>query len=351
MRIFFYSVKDYEQPYLMGANKGAIPVHFCTESLSPQTAVLCSGFDCVSVFANDDVSAGVIDLLHANGVRFIAARAAGYDNIDLKRARSLGIRIANVPEYSPWAIAEHAVAMMLCLNRKLIVADRQVHQHNFTTGRLVGFDLHGKTVGIIGAGRIGGIVAGILHGFGCRLLAYDICPNAELIRKYHVNYTGLRELCMHSDIITIHTPLLPTTKGIISKRLLSVMRSGVMIINTARGAVVNTADIIEYLEKGTIGYYGMDVYEKEKGIFFFDHSGETLQDDMLNKLLHLPNVLVTPHQAFATREALTNIADTTYHNIACWGQNIDCVNEIGRNSEERAIKSMAVVKERRPVWF
>jgi D-lactate dehydrogenase len=226
--------------------------------------------------------------------------------------------VANVPEYSPFSIAEHTVALILALNRKLVLANQQVQVQNFTLENLIGFDLHGKTVGIIGTGRIGGIVANILHGFGCKLLAYDIQPSESLQKKLNVKYCTLRELCVNSDIITIHTPLNEETRYMLDRKLFSCMKQGVMIINTARGAVVNSLDLVDYLDNGTIGSYGMDVYEKERGVFFMDRRGEDLNDPVLRKLIGMKNVLITPHQGFATNEALTNIADTTFDNILSW---------------------------------
>ena len=223
------------------------------------------------------------------GVRFIAIRAAGYDNIDLDAANENDISVANVPGYSPYAIAEHAVSLILALNRKTVLATTQVRQHNFSLDKLVGFDLQGKTVGIIGAGRIGSVLAKIMHGFGCRLLAYDMTKNQQLISKYDVHYVELHTLCSQSDIISIHTPLNKGTRYLINKTQISRMKHGAMLINTARGAVVKTEDVLFGLETGQIGYYGMDVYEKEKDIFFFDHSSNHyLNDPLLQKLLTMP---------------------------------------------------------------
>lgn len=327
MKTIFYSTKDFEQTYLETANKTSSEISFITESLSVKTANLAKGYEIVSIFAGDDASDEVLELLYKHDVRFIAIRAAGYDNVDIVRASELGIRVANVPEYSPYAIAEHASALLLALNRKIIKADRQVHNANFTVRKLVGFDLHCKTVGIIGTGKTGSVFAKIMNGYGCKLIAYDIKKNKEL-EKYEVEYVDLPELCERANIISIHTSLNPQTKYLINKSLIALMQPGIMIINTSRGACVNTQDIIEALENGKISFYGADVYEKEKGIFFYDHSSEELKDEMLEKLLSLPNVLITPHQAFATHEALTNIATTTFDNIECWLNNKRSENEL-----------------------
>jgi len=328
MKTLFYSTKDYEQSFLDASNANKRESVFTSERLSLQTVKLAEGFDAISIFTGDDASAPVLKALFDIGIRFIAIRAAGYDNVDIEQAKELGIFVANVPEYSPYAIAEHAVALILTLNRKLILANKQVHEHNFTTGNLIGFDLHGKTVGIIGVGKIGSIFAKIMHGFGCRILAYDIYENKEAKEKYNLEYVDLPALCREANIISMHTCLTPGTRHMMNKKLIGLMRRGVMIINTSRGACVNTEDIISSLENGHIGYYGADVYENEAGLFFYDHSGKDLKDEMLAKLLAKPNVLITPHQAFATEDALTNIATTTFENIDSWDKGERSHNEL-----------------------
>lgn len=337
MKTFFYSIKDYERPYLAKANVQGFETYFSEQALSTHTAHLSKGYPCISVFTGDDLSEEVLKILYANEVYYIATRAAGYDNIDLEAAARLGIKVANVPEYSPYAIAEHAVAMMLCLDRKLITAHEQVRRHNFTAGNLVGFDLHNKTVGIIGTGRIGGIAARILHGFGCHLLGFDIKHDNELESRYNLSYTNLETLCANSDIITIHAPLNAGTRHLINKEMFAQMKKGVMIINTGRGAVIDTEAMIEALENKTVGYFGMDVYEKEKGIFFFDHSACGMHDPMLQKLISMPGVLVTPHQAFVTKEALTNIAETSFYNIGCWAKYFPSPNELNYAQEGKPV--------------
>jgi len=279
-------------------------------------------------FYNDDVSTHVLRELRLFGVKYIAARSAGYDNIDIAEAESMDMHVANVPEYSPYAVAEHAVALILALNRKIVTANEQVHDHNFTLTNLVGFDLHKKTVGLIGTGRIGSIMARIMHGFGCELLAHDIDPSDELARKYNVRFCSLNEVCLSSDIISIHTPLSNLTRHLMNEKVFSIMKKGVMIINTARGAVVHTGDLLKYLNNGIIGAYGADVYENERGIFFFDHSARGIDDTMLKQLLAKKNVLITPHQAFATYEALVNIAETTFYNILEWASGATPENEL-----------------------
>jgi D-lactate dehydrogenase len=334
MKTIIYSTKVFERSYLLGANKMNHELTCVEEALNTSTAGLAQGHEAVVVFTGDDVSTAVVEKLHEAGVKYIAVRAVGYDNVDIKKANEIEIKVANVPEYSPYAIAEHAVALMLALNRKLILADKQVHHHNFTVGNLVGFDLNQKTVGIVGTGRIGGVTAKILHGFGCRLLGYDIVENKDLTEKYNLQYVDLKTLCRESDIVSLSTPLNTATKYLINKETIDEMKPGIMLINTARGAVINTEHIIEALENGKIGYLGLDVYEKEKGIFFYDHSKHKINDEMLKKLMSHPNVIITPHQAFATHEALSNIFDTTFYNIDCWAQNKDSDNELICKKEE-----------------
>lgn len=331
MKTLFYSTKDFELPYLKAAGKDNAEVVFINEALGMATAAMAKGYDAISIFAGDDASAKVLEMLYNNGVAYIAIRSAGYDNVDIKVAAALGIIVANVPEYSPYAIAEHAATLIMALNRKIITADKQIHQQNFTTGNLVGFDLNNKKVGIIGVGRIGSVMAKIMHGFGCKLLGFDLNENAEVKEKYGLKYVNLVTLCLEADIISIHLGLTPQTKYLVNKKLINLMRPGVMLINTGRGGCVNTTDVIEGLEKGQIGYYGADVYEKEKGLFFYDHTGEELKDETLSKLLAMPNVLLTPHQAFATQEALTNIATTTFYNLDRWSRRQYSKNELSIN--------------------
>jgi len=345
MKILFYSTKDFEQPYLETSNYRKEEIVFIKEALGLQTADKAKGFDAVSIFTGDDASSAVLEALHKNGVRFIAIRAAGYDNVDLKKATELEIVVANVPDYSPYAIAEHAVALILALNRKIITADKQVHQQNFTTSNLVGFDLNQKTVGIIGVGKIGGVLVKIMHGFGCRLLGYDIQENKELKEKYGLEYVDLPALCREANIISIHTCLTPGTRYMINRKLIGLMQPGVMLINTSRGGCVNTQDVIEGLENGHIGYYGADVYENERGVFFYDHSGKELNDPMLKKLLAMPNVLTTPHQAFATQEALSNIAIITFDNIECWKNNQHSKNELTMPARQRETANFSEYEE------
>ena len=251
-------------------------------------------------------------------MRFVAVRAAGHDQVDLPAAHRLGLRVASVPEYSPYAIAEHAVALMLALNRRLRQADEQLRRNDFRLDNLIGFDLHGKTVGIVGCGRIGGVLAGILHGFGCRLLGFDVQPNEELTRRYDMTYMPLEQLCAEADIISIHAPLNEHTHYLIDAAALARLKPGAMLINTGRGAVLDTEAALAALKSGQLGYLGLDVYEREKGLFFEDRSHQPPTDHLFARLLAQPNVVITAHQGFLTKEALTNIADTTMGSLSGW---------------------------------
>ena len=328
MKVLFYSTKGYEKEYLIASNKGKAEVDFVSVPLSLNSVKLAQSYDAICIFVGDDGSAPVLKKLKMLGVTYLLVRAAGYDNVDIPTANSLGLRVANVPQYSPNAIAEHTLALILALNRKLILANEQVHLHDFTLNKLIGFDLYKKKVGVIGTGRIGSLVAKILHGFGCTVLAYDMHKN-ELLEEWHNTfYVGLQALCTMSDIITIHLPLTTDTRYLVNGKLIKSMKKGVMLINTSRGAILNTEDVLTYLLNGHIGYLGLDVYEKEKGVFFEDWTGKDISDPWLHQLLKCPNVLLTPHQAFATKDALLNIASTTFYNIECFTRGIAVENEI-----------------------
>lgn len=332
MRIVFFDAHAFEQEAFESANAALgeqqHELVMVKANLSATTAELARGADAISIFVNDNASADVLDKLHALGVRYLALRSAGFNHVDLKRARELGFRVANVPAYSPYAVAEHTVALMLGLNRKIVRASNRIRDLNFSLDGLVGFDMNGKTVGIIGTGKIGAIVAKILHGFGCNLLCYDLYPNQSLTTQFGAEFTDLPTLCAKSDIITLHTPLLPETKYLINSERIAQMKRGVMVINTSRGGLVNTADAIEGLKLGHIGYLGIDVYEQEQGIFFHDYSDTVLQDDMIARLMTFPNVIITSHQAFLTHTALHNIAETTLYNVSCWAEGQASEHEI-----------------------
>jgi len=320
MNVIVFSDRPYEKERLEASNKGKHNLIYHEEALSVATVDRVKNAEAVAIFANDDCSAPVLDKLKGAGVNYISIRAAGHDQVDLEHAKKLGIATANVPQYSPYAIAEHAVSLMLALNRKLIQSDKKVKDYNFSLDDLIGFDMNGKTAGIIGCGKIGGIVAKILNGFGCKLLVYDVYKNEELIKNYGVEYCSLEKLAAQADIISIHAPLNEHTKHLINKTLIDTMKTGVMLINTGRGAVVDTLAVIDGLKNGKIGYFGMDVYEYEKPLYFNDHSDAILQDDIFARLLTFKNVLVTGHQAFLTDNALVNIADATIANLDSWAK-------------------------------
>ncbi len=329
MKLLVYSAKAFEIPFLNRANKKNFPVSFTKDALDSQTAIQAVGFKAISIFSGDDASHMILEKLWALGVRYITIRSAGHNNIHIKSAKRLGFKVANVPDYSPHAIAEHAVALLQAFNRKIVLADERVHRFNFLQEGLMGFDLHGKTVGIIGTGRIGSIMVKIMHGFGCRILANDLEPDEDLVELCDVTYVSLRELCNQSDIVSIHIPLSYENHQFINKEKLGWMKKKVILVNTARGAVVDTKALLKALEAKEIGGYCTDVYEKEKGVFFKDNSKTGIKDEKLKKLLSLPNVLLTPHQAFITKKALRNIAKATFENIYGWAEMGECKNELG----------------------
>lgn len=328
MEITVYSTTPYEKPYLKAACAPKHKVHYLKKQLSKQTASLAKGSEAVVIFTNDDASAEVLEALKENGVKYLATRSMGTDHIDTDKAKALGIRVAHVPHYSPYSVAEHSIALMLALNRKLVVANRKIREQDFRLDGLVGFDMNGKTVGLLGAGEIGAISAGILHGFGCRILIFDIKENPELREKYGAEFVDIDELCRKSDIISIHAPLTKDTKHLINKEQISKMKEGVMLINVARGGIMKTEDVIEGLKTGQIGYLGMDVYEHEGDLFFQDRSSEVLQDDLFARLLTFKNVLITGHQAFLTREALKDDMEATFSNLNAWAEGEKAENEL-----------------------
>ncbi len=329
MKLLVYSAKDFEIPFLTKANAKSHIVSYVDDALDTRTAIKAVGFEAISIFSGDDASLVVLETLRELGVKYITTRSTGYNNIHVKSAKRIGLKVANAPDYSPYAIAEHAVALLLALNRKITLAHGQVRKYNFLQNDLMGFDLNRKKVGIIGTGNIGSIMAKIMHGFGCKLLAHDIAPNIELSTRYGLEYVDLEELYSKSDVISLHLPLNYETHRLIDDNAFKKMKKGAILINTARGAVVDTGALIEALKNGNIGAYGTDVYEKEKGIFFRDNSTQGLKDEQLKELLSFDNVLLTPHQAYVTKEALTNIAETTFYNLDCWEKGIVCENELG----------------------
>ncbi len=307
--------------------KFKLDISYFESRLYKKTAPLAKGFDAVCVFVNDDLNEEVILALKEVGVKLIALRCAGFNNVDIEKAKELGIGVVRVPAYSPFAVAEHTLGMILALNRKYHKAYARVRDGNFALDGLLGFDLHGKTVGIIGTGKIGQVFAQTISGFGVKLLAYDPYPDKELEKK-GVQYVPLHELYQQSDIISLHCPLTYETYHIINDYAIAAMKKGVMIVNTSRGPLVDTNAVIEGLKKGKVGYLGLDVYEEESELFFEDLSEKVIQDDQFVRLQTFPNVLITAHQAFFTKEAVMNISDTTFSNIKEYFEKGSCENAV-----------------------
>jgi D-lactate dehydrogenase len=339
MRIAVFDTHAYDRDALTSANhRYGHELTWFEPRLTRETASLASGFPVVCSFVNDRLDAEALAALGAGGTRLVALRSAGYNHVDLAAAAALGVAVVRVPEYSPYAVAEHAVALILALNRKIHRAHARVREANFSLDGLVGFDLHGKTCGIIGTGRIGAVLARILHGFGCRLLAFDLAPDDSLTRTLGARYVDLPALYRDADIVSLHVPLTPRTRHLIDAAAFAQMKPGVMLINTGRGALVDSRALIAALKTGHVGSAGLDVYEEEEGIFFRDLSEQVLQDDVLARLLTFSNVLITSHQAFLTHEALANIAETTLASISAFERGQPLVNEV---RAERVLSHMA----------
>jgi D-lactate dehydrogenase len=311
-----FDTKPYDREPLQHASAaGAIDWRFLDFRLSRETAPLAKGAQAVCVFVNDRLDRSCLELLAAQGVKLAVLRCTGFNNVDLAAAKVLNLAVTRVPVYSPYAVAEHTVALLLTLNRKIHRAFNRVRELNFSLNGLVGFDLHGKTAGIVGTGKIGRIVAQILRGFGMKVLAYDPFPNQSWATQQEVEYVNPTALAGLGDVISLHIPLTPETRYIIRRETLNLMKPGAILINVSRGALIDTTDLLEALKSGRLGGVALDVYEEEEGVFFEDLSGQVLQDDELARLLTFPNVLITSHQAFLTREALTDIARTTVANL------------------------------------
>lgn len=342
MKVVAYSINPFEKEFLIRANQKKHDITLISNPLSLETAPYAKEKDAVLVFTNDEVSEDVINKLADIGVKFIGTRSKGTDHIDKEAAEKCGIKLANVPVYSPQAIAEHTVALALALSRNLVKANANIHEFDFRLDDLLGFNFSGKTVGLIGMGQIGIATALIFKSMGCNVIGYD----ANIDEKHdHVPLTSLNELLAESDIISLHAPLTNETKHIINKIAIRQMKQNVMLINTSRGGLIDTADVLNALESGKIGYLGMDVYEFEKGLFFEDHENDGKRDALLEKLISYPNVLVTPHQAFLTVESLQEIANQTIKNLDLW-QAEKCVGDAcacnkncrGKETAERIIQ-------------
>ncbi len=331
MRIAFFSVHKYDRAGFDRANEkfGHEP-HYFEAPLHAATAPLAAGFEAICAFVNDKLDRETLAILAAGGTRLITLRCAGFNNVDLKAAAQNGLRVARVPTYSPYAVAEHALALILALNRKIHKAYNRVREGNFALDGLTGFDLHGKAIGVIGAGTTGAVFARMMLGLGCSVYAFDPEPNPEL-EAAGVRYSPLEQIYAQCDVISIHCPLTERTRHLINAAALESMRPGVMLINTSRGAIIDTRAAISALKQGRLGALGIDVYEQEEKLFFDDHSDDILQDDIIARLMTFPNVLITGHQAFFTREALEQIAEVTLSNVSAFEAGRKLENEVSVN--------------------
>jgi D-lactate dehydrogenase len=327
VRVAFFSAHSFDRLFFDDANQGRHDLRYFDARLTQETSGLAEGYPAVCAFVNDRLDRAVLDALAGGGTRLIALRSAGFNHVDIARARELGLTVSRVPAYSPHAVAEHTIALILSLNRKIHRAYVRVREGNFALDGLLGVELVSRTAGIIGTGRIGALVARILIGFGCRVVAYDPHPTDEC-RSAGVEYLGLADLWAAADILSLHAPLTPQTRHLVDAQAIARMRRGVMLINTSRGALVDTPAVIRGLKSGQIGALGLDVYEEEEQLFFDDHSSDVIQDDVFARLLTFPNVLVTAHQAFFTREALQAISATTIENVTAFESGRRSGNEL-----------------------
>lgn len=317
MKVKCFSVHDFEKRYLNEfTEKFGLDVALSETALTPETAPLAAGFQCVSCWASDNLCAEVLEKLKNNGTQMISLRSAGYSHLDLNKAKELGLKVARVPAYSPEAIAEHTLGLLMCLNRKYHQAFQRVRNFNFTLEGLEGVTLHGKKVGIIGVGKIGEAFTRIMRGMGCSLLLQDPQPREELARELGAEYVDLERLLRESDIISLHCPLVEETRHLINERTIELIKPSAYLLNTGRGALIETKALIEKLKKRELKGVGLDVYEYEEGVFFKDHSEHGITDETLLRLMTFPNVLITSHQAFFTKEALESIARVSMENIS-----------------------------------
>lgn len=327
MKIACFSTKSYDKEYLSKAIVAPHSIVFFEESLNPNTVGVLTGFDGVCVFVNDKLDNNLLQQIASAGIKAIFLRCAGFNNVVISTATSLGIKVYRVPAYSPYAVAEHAVALVLTLNRKTHKAYNRVKEYNFSIERLHGFDVHGKTVGVIGTGTIGLVFAKIMLGFGCKVIAFDPTESDDA-KQLGIQYVALEDVLKQADILSLHCPLNQHTRHMISTKEFSIMKHGAMLINTSRGALIDTKEAIEALKTGALGYLGIDVYEEEEKLFFHDFSESIISDDILMRLMTFPNVLITSHQAFFTHEALTQIAETTYQNMLDFTHGTSSTNQL-----------------------
>lgn len=326
MKIAFFNTKPFDKEFFDKFNK-TNELTYYDVSLNESSVKLAEGFEGICVFVNDKVNASIVEKLAKFGVKLIILRSAGFNNVDLEATKKAGMVVVRVPAYSPHAVAEHAVALIMTLNRKTHKAYNRVREGNFSLDKLLGFDLFQKTVGVIGTGKIGEAFARIMLGFGCKVMAYDIVQN-QALADLGINYCSLDDIFKQSEVISLHCPLNEKTRHLIDNQAIDKMKTGVMLINTSRGALIDTPAVVEALKSKKIGYLGLDVYEQEENVFFKDHSEEILIDDILARLMSFPNVLVTSHQGFFTEEALTQIAVITLNNVAAFEQGKKSGNEV-----------------------
>lgn len=328
IKIAFFDTKEYDKKLFDEYNKKyGYEITYLESKLNSETAPLAKGFDVVCIFVNDVVDEKTIRILEEDGVKLIALRCAGFNNVDIKKIGKK-LKVVRVPAYSPYAVAEHAVALLLSIDRKIYKAYQRTKKYNFTLNGLLGFDIHGKTVGVIGSGKIGKVFINIMNGFGCRVLAYDKFPDEKSAKEMNFEYVDLDTLYKESDIISLHCPLTDENYKMINEESLDKMKDGVVLINTSRGKLIDTKSLIKRLEQGKIGGLGLDVYEDEEEFFLNDMSNSYIRDEELSILLTMPNVVVTSHQAFFTKEALNKIALDTCENIKEFFETGDCKNKV-----------------------
>ncbi len=328
IKIALFSTKSYDKEYFeLFRPKDEIEVRYFKSALNEDTTELVKGFEIVCVFVNDHINRTVLGCLHKHGIKLIALRCAGFNNVDLEAAHEFGIKVVRVPAYSPNAVAEHAMALILTLNRKTHKAYNRIREGNFSLERLTGFNIYEKTLGVVGTGQIGKAFCNIALGFGANIVAYDLYPNSELEAK-GVKYVSIDELFRQSDIISLHCPLTSDTRHMINSKAFKKMKDGVMIINTSRGALIDSKAAIKALKKRKLGYFGIDVYEQEENLFFQDHSESIIEDEVIMRLTSFPNVLITSHQAFLTHEAMEQITIITYQNIKDFVNGNTLINEV-----------------------